>query len=90
MRMLRERKESREQYTLLFLDVKSRAEKIARTGGMLSSIASAEAETNGLALLREIIADGGLDKLRSLIEQRNGLRIRIAVLDQAAKELGLD
>jgi hypothetical protein len=90
LRMLHERKEAKEQFTLLMLDVKARAEKLAKAGTMLSSIASIEADKNGFALLLEVIADGGLDKLKSLIEKRNGLKGRISVLDQAARELGFD
>jgi hypothetical protein len=89
-RLVMERQEAKAQYTLLMKEVGDQAKELAALGNMLGSVASSEAEQNGVALLDQLIAKGGLNRLKTTVDQRRGLRSRIEELDKMAAKIGIE
>lgn len=91
-RLAREKTEAQKQYTALILDINRLANNIQKAGGLIASgvTSSPEVLKDGIKLLDEAIAAGGLDKLKSDLDKAIPLRLRIIELQTAAKDMGLE
>ena len=88
-RLALERAEAKRQLAMIQNGVESMARDLGLLGKLISSTA-AENYSSGLKLLSEIIYRGGLEQLKSNVENAISLRERIDDLNKRAKEAGID
>lgn len=89
-RLAREKTEAQKQYTALILDINRSAIDIQRATGLITTgvTSSPEVLKDGIKLLDEVIAAGGLDKLKADLDRAVPLRKRVIELQPAAREWG--
>lgn len=91
-KLARKKALAQKQYTALILDVNQLANEIQKAGGLIASgvTSSPEVLKDGLKLLDEAIAAGGLDKLKSDLDKAIPLKALVLELQAKAKELGIE